>query len=52
MNKPKKPVSPEKYEKMLAYNRAYYANMTEEQRAKYLHRKHLYYLEKKKKATR
>jgi hypothetical protein len=48
----KKPVSIETYEKMLAYQRWYYANMTEEQRTAYLYRKHLYYLAKKKKATR
>ena len=51
MNKPKKPVSQGTYERMLEYQRNYYANMTKDQRAKYLHRKHLYYLAKKKKAT-
>ena len=40
----KKPISPEKYEKMLEYNRIYYANMGDEQRAAYLERKRLYNL--------
>jgi hypothetical protein len=38
----KKPVSIETYEKMLAYQRWYYATMPDEQRAKYLERKKRY----------
>jgi len=47
----KKPVSPETYEKMLAYQRWYYHTMPDEQRTKYLQRKRLYYLEHRKKKT-
>jgi len=43
----KKPVLPEVYERMLSYQRNYYATMPDEQRAKYKERKHLYYLAKK-----
>jgi hypothetical protein len=42
MFKIKKQVSPEKYEKMLEYNRNYYANMNPEDKEIYLAKKRLY----------
>jgi hypothetical protein len=42
MPQQKKPVSPEKYEKMLEYNRNYYASMSAEKKEEYLAYKRLY----------
>lgn len=39
----KKYISPEKYEKMLEYNRNYYANMSPDKKEKYLEYKRLYH---------
>lgn len=42
MPRQKKPVSPEKYEAMLEYNRNYYATMSPEKKEEYLAYKRLY----------